>query len=153
MDGVLLVHQTAFTWKRGNLRLKSPSRTCVLGNAGDSLRQLQERQTEKKARESMAEPNIAKVTIANAPAQTTVFQPNPQTITQFDSVFWSNETAEAHQPAPDGGADDQWVSRPIPPKGQSSQVVFETTGTFPYHCVKHPTSAAEKGVITVNAQS
>ena len=101
----------------------------------------------------MAEPNIAKVTIANAPAPTTIFQPNPQTITQFDSVFWSNETTESHQPAPDGGADDQWVSRPIPPKGQSSQVVFETTGTFPYHCVKHPTSAAEKGVITVNAQS
>ena len=101
----------------------------------------------------MAEPNIAKVTIANAPAPTTIFQPNPQTITQFDSVFWSNETTESHQPAPDGGADDQWVSRPIPPKGQSSQVVFETAGTFSYHCVKHPTSAAEKGVITVNAQS
>lgn len=125
---------------------------CPLGNAGDSLRQLQDWQTQRK-RGIMAEPNIAKVTIANTPAPTTIFQPNPQTITQFDSVFWSNETTESHQPAPDGGADDQWVSRPIPPKGQSSQVVFETTGTFPYHCVKHPTSAAEKGVITVNAQS
>jgi len=101
----------------------------------------------------MAEPNIAKVTIANAPAQATIFEPNPQTINQFDSVFWSNETADSHQPAPDGGADDQWVSRPIPPKGQSSQVVFEDTGTFPYHCAKHPDSATEKGVITVNAQS
>ncbi len=86
----------------------------------------------------MAEPNIAKVTIANTPAQTTIFEPNPQTINQFDSVFWSNETTDSHQPAPDGGADDQWVSKPIPPKGQSSQVVFETTGTFPYHCAKHP---------------
>ena len=101
----------------------------------------------------MAEPKIAKVTIAIGPVQTTILRPNPETINQFDSVFWSNETTEAHQPAPDGGADNQWVSQPIPPKGQSSQVVFETTGTFPYHCVKHPTSAAEKGVITVNAQS
>jgi plastocyanin len=101
----------------------------------------------------MAEPNIAKVTIANAPAPTTIFNPNPQTINQFDSVFWSNETTESHQPAPDGGADDQWVSKPIPPKGQSSQVVFETTGTYPYHCVKHPQNAAEKGVIKVNPQS
>jgi plastocyanin len=111
------------------------------------------RSTIERKRGIMAEPNIAKVTIADAPAPTTIFRPNPQTITQFDSVFWSNETTDSHQPAPDGGADDQWVSKPIPPKGQSSQVVFETTGTFPYHCVKHPTSAAEKGVITVNAQS
>jgi plastocyanin len=101
----------------------------------------------------MAEPNIAKVTIANTPGPTTIFNPNPQTINQFDSVFWSNETTESHQPAPDGGADDQWVSQPIPPKGQSSQVVFETTGTYPYHCVKHPHSATEKGVIKVNPQS
>lgn len=101
----------------------------------------------------MAEPNIAKVTIGNTPSPTSIFNPNPQTITQFDSVFWSNESTEAHQPAPDGGADDLWVAKPIPPKGQSSQVVFEDTGTFPYHCAKHPTSAAEKGVITVNPQS
>jgi plastocyanin len=101
----------------------------------------------------MAEPNIAKVTITNTPVPTTIFKPNPQTITEFDSVFWSNETSESHQPAPDGGADNQWVSQPILPNGQSSQVVFDTTGTFPYHCVKHPNSAAEKGVITVNAQS
>ena len=76
----------------------------------------------------MAEPNIAKVTM-QMPVPTTIFRPNPQTINQFDSVFWSNETTESHQPAPDGGADNQWVSQPIPPKGQSSQVVFETTGT------------------------
>lgn len=139
--------------EQGKPAPKNPSRTSVLlamqgtrcGNC--KIGEL------KRKRGIMAEPNIAKVTIANTPAPTTIFQPNPQTITQFDSVFWSNETIEAHQPAPDGGADDQWVSRPIPPKGQSSQVVFETTGTFPYHCVKHPTSAAEKGVITVNAQS
>lgn len=101
----------------------------------------------------MAEPNIVKVTIANAPALTSIFKPNPQTVNQFDSVFWSNESADSHQPAPDGGADDQWVSKPIPSKGQSSQVVFETAGTFPYHCVKHPNNAAEKGVIKVNPQS
>jgi len=121
--------------------------------AGDSLRQPRDRQTEEKSEGIMAEPNIAKVTIGNTPAPTSIFNPNPQTITQFDSVFWSNESTESHQPAPDGKDDDLWVSKPIPPNGQSSQVVFEDTGTFPYHCVKHPDNAAEKGVITVNPQS
>jgi len=101
----------------------------------------------------MDEPNIVKVTIGNTPAPTSIFKPNPLTVNQFDSVFWSNESTDSHQPAPDGGADDQWVLKPILPKGQSSQVVFETTGTFPYHCAKHPNNAGEKGVIQVNPQS
>ncbi|HKT48712.1 MAG TPA: hypothetical protein VJV96_00350 [Candidatus Angelobacter sp.] len=100
----------------------------------------------------MAEPNIARVTIVNT-SGTTTFKPSPQPITQFDSVFWVNETNEAHQPAPDGGTNDQWVSQPILPQGSSPQIVFENTGSFPYHCAKHPQSQTEKGVITVKAQS
>lgn len=100
----------------------------------------------------MAEPNIARVIITNA-SGSAIFKPNPQPITQFDSVFWVNETSEAHQPAPDGGTPDQWVSNPIPPQGKSSQVVFEGAGSFSYHCAKHPQSQTEKGVITVKAQS
>jgi len=101
----------------------------------------------------MAEPNIAKITIAIRPGVGTIFNPNPLTITQFDSVFWVNETSEPHQPAPDGGTDDQWVSKPIPPQGSSSQIVFENTGSFSYHCAKHPQNPTEKGVIVVKAQS
>lgn len=101
----------------------------------------------------MAEPKIAKVTIQISAGYTS-FSPNPQTINLNDSVFWTNQTEAAHQPAPDGGADDQWVSQPIPPNGQSPQVVFDdvdallgqTTVNLPYHCAKHP---SEKGVITV----
>ena len=107
----------------------------------------------------MPEPSIAKVTIANTPGATSIFSPTPQVIYQYDSVFWVNNTGESHQPAPDGGTDDQWVSEPIPPNGQSSQVVFETVPSgqnsvnYSYHCAKHPTNPAEKGVITVNVQS
>lgn len=100
----------------------------------------------------MAEPNIARVTIVNT-SGTTTFKPNPQPITQFDSVFWINETSEAHQPAPDGKAPDQWFLQPIPSQGRSSQIVFENPGSFSYHCAKHPNNPTEKGVITVTAQS
>jgi len=106
----------------------------------------------------MPEPSIAKVTIATVPHATSIFSPNPQVIYQYDSVFWVNKTSDAHQPAPDGGTADQWVSQPIPPNGESSQVVFETVPSgqssvsFSYHCAKHPTNPAEKGVITVNVQ-
>ena len=107
----------------------------------------------------MPEPSIAKVTIAHVSHATSIFSPTPQVINQFDSVFWVNKTSEAHQPAPDGGTADQWVSQPIQPNNESPQVVFDTlpagqkSASFPYHCAKHPTNAAEKGVITVNAQS
>ena len=104
----------------------------------------------------MPEPKIWKVTIEQGTTGVT-FRPTPQSVNLGDSVFWFNNTSSPHQPAPDGGTSDQWVSHPIPPHGQSSQVVFDTlpsgqtSANFSYHCAVHPTNPTEKGVITVNA--
>lgn len=108
----------------------------------------------------MPEPTIARVLIERT-TQVTVFNPETQTINLNDSVFWANNTGEAHWPAPDGGADNQWLAKPIPAEGESPQVTFDTvngstssppnpvTTSFGYHCAKHPHNASEKGVITV----
>lgn len=104
----------------------------------------------------MPEPKIWKVTIEQGTTGVT-FHPASQSVNLGDSVFWFNNTTSAHQPAPDGGTADQWVSQPIPPHGQSSQVVFDTVPSgktsvsFSYHCASHSGSTTEKGVITVNA--
>lgn len=103
----------------------------------------------------MPEPTIAKVTIETS-GGVTVFNPKTLNINLGDSVFWANTTGEAHQPAPDGGTDTQWVAKPIPSKGESPEVTFDTvpsgkTTSFPYHCAEK--GHTETGVITVNVSS
>lgn len=98
----------------------------------------------------MSEPKIWKITIEQG-ASGAVFTPNPLTITQNDGVFWHNNTPNPHQPAPDSGTPDQWVSQPIPPGGQSPQVIFDDDPpepSYPYHCATN--ASTEKGVINVN---
>jgi plastocyanin len=101
----------------------------------------------------MPEPKIWKITIEQGISGAS-FDPSSLTITLNDSVFWANNTANPHQPAPNDGTADQWVEQPIPPYGQSPQVVFDsdTPATNPYHCATHPQAATEKGVIIVNAE-
>jgi len=100
----------------------------------------------------MPEPKIWRITIEQG-ATGASFIPGSLTINLNDSVFWANKTPNHHQPAPDNGTPNQWVSQPIPPGGQSPQVVFDsaTPAANPYHCATHPGSPTEKGVITVNA--
>lgn len=107
----------------------------------------------------MSEPKIWKITIEPGIGGV-VFQPRALTIEVNDSVFWHNNTSKPHQPAPDDGTPDQWVSQPIPPGGQSPQVVFDLDpdkNTFPvnnpYHCATDPIAPTEKGVITVNGEN
>jgi plastocyanin len=101
----------------------------------------------------MPEPKIWKITIEQG-ASGAIFRPNPLTINLNDSVFWTNNTKNPHQPAPDGGTPDQWVSQPIPPGGQSPQVVFDDSpASNPYHCATDPNNPTEKGVITVNTEN
>jgi plastocyanin len=102
----------------------------------------------------MSEPKIWKVTIEQG-ASGASFNPASLTITQNDSVFWHNNTPNPHQPAPDGGTPGQWLSQPIPPGGQSPQVVFDDDPpvNYSYHCATHPNAPTEKGVITVNAEN
>lgn len=102
----------------------------------------------------MPEPQIWKITIEAAAGGAT-FHPSSLTITVNDSVFWVNNTSNPHQPAPDGGTSDQWVSEPIPPHGRSPQVVFDsaTPASNPYHCATDPTAPTEKGVITITVEN
>jgi plastocyanin len=99
----------------------------------------------------MPEPKIWKIAIEQS-ASGVSFQPSALSINLSDSVFWANNTPNAHQPAPVNGTPNQWVAQPIPPGGQSPQVVFDsaTPSTNPYSCATHPTNPTEKGVITVN---
>jgi plastocyanin len=102
----------------------------------------------------MPEPTIWKITIEqDKKTNTASFHPASLTITQNDGVFWYNNTPNPHQPAPDNGTSDQWVSKPIPAGGRSPQVVFDsaTPASNPYHCASDPNAPTEKGVITVNA--
>jgi hypothetical protein len=96
----------------------------------------------------MPEPKIWKVTIVQG-ATGASFIPAALTINLNDSVFWVNNTPNSQQPAPDDGTAGQWVPQPIPPGGQSTQVVFDsaTPASNPYH------SNAAKGVITVEAEN
>jgi plastocyanin len=102
----------------------------------------------------MSEPTIWKITIEqDQKTNTASFHPASLTIAQNDGVFWHNNTPNPHQPAPVNGAPDQWVSQPIPPGGQSPQVVFDDdppAPRYPYYCALDPTAPTEKGVITVN---
>jgi plastocyanin len=95
------------------------------------------------------EPIIVEIKISSE-SQPSAFTPNPEVIQPNDSVFWFNETDDTHQPAPDGGADNQWVKQPIASGKGCSQVVFQKNGAFPYHCATHPNVAREKGTITVS---
>ncbi|HET9282276.1 MAG TPA: plastocyanin/azurin family copper-binding protein [Candidatus Angelobacter sp.] len=97
----------------------------------------------------MPEPQIVKIVISSGPGGTGVF-PNTS-IQKNDSVFWVNNTSQPHQPAytPAGGQQIPWGTppSPLPPNQSSSQVVFDTAGTYNYSCSLHP---SETGQITVS---
>ncbi|HBZ02173.1 MAG TPA: hypothetical protein DEO84_12725 [candidate division Zixibacteria bacterium] len=61
------------------------------------------------------------------------FVPGNQTITQGDTIRWTNLDGVSHSSTSDNGV---WDSGTINPS-QSYSRVFATTGTFPYHCVFH----------------
>jgi plastocyanin len=73
------------------------------------------------------------------------FGPASLTVNKGDTVTWTNEDSAEHQIASDSG-DAVSFSGPAMPQGQSFSFKFDSTGTFPYHCVIHPSM---KGMITV----
>jgi len=97
----------------------------------------------------MPEPKTVKIAIASGAGGGAVF---PSTAIQTnDTVFWVNNTPQQHQPTfkPAGGQPIAWGAppSPLPPNHSSSQVVFDTAGTFNYYCSLHP---KETGQITVS---
>jgi LPXTG-motif cell wall-anchored protein len=72
------------------------------------------------------------------------FQPATVTIDTGDSVTWTNNGDAPHTTTSDSGV---WDSDILDP-GQSFTRVFDTAGTFPYHCNVHPSMT---GTVVVQA--
>lgn len=83
---------------------------------------------------------------ANAPAQivncstaTACYSPNPIRITAGTTITWSNGTTLAHTATADSGA---WDTGAIATGATSSAIIFNTPGTFAYHCRFHAACTA-----------
>lgn len=75
------------------------------------------------------------------------FQFVPQTVTvnQGDTVQWTNKGTSIHTTTSDTGIWDSGIMSP----GQSFSHVFNTAGTFPFHCKIHPSMT---GFVIVQSQ-
>ena len=85
------------------------------------------------------------------PGSPAVFDPDPITVVQNDSVFWHNSDPEnAHWPAPSKANQNAWLDYQIPPGSQSSQVSFNPGApyTLNYVCALHD---GEEGTINVTS--
>jgi len=96
---------------------------------------------------------IDKVDQAPSGQPQAVFNPQSQTVTAGDVVYWRNNDDIAHWPAPNAQSSTAWMDYQIPGKlhGQpaptSQQAVsFGAKGTINYVCALHPD---ETGVIVV----
>jgi plastocyanin len=65
---------------------------------------------------------------------TTAYSPNPTTVAVGTTVIWTNGDNTAHTTTSDGNA---WNSGPLNP-GSTFSFMFNTAGTFTYHCTIHP---------------
>ncbi len=72
------------------------------------------------------------------------FNPAAHTITQGDTIVWTNFDGVSHSSTSDGGFWDSGLLS----TGQSFTFVFSDAGSFPYHCTPHPSM---QGTITVLA--
>jgi plastocyanin len=84
-----------------------------------------------------------------APVQVAIadfyFQPQSFSIAPGTTVTWVNNGPSQHTTTADGGA---WSSGPLNPGGTYA-VLFNTAGTYTYHCAIHPQMTA---TIVVGAQ-
>ena len=69
------------------------------------------------------------------------------TINAGDTVTWTNNGNAVHTSTSDTGV---WDSGSMSPGAKFSQV-FNSAGSFPYHCTFHGTTFNMKGTVTVNA--
>jgi plastocyanin len=62
------------------------------------------------------------------------YVPGDVTIQAGGSVTWTNQDSVQHN----AGADDGSFEGPLLSRGESFTQVFDTPGTYPYHCTPHP---------------
>jgi plastocyanin len=75
-----------------------------------------------------------------------MFGPTKLTIKRGSAVVWTNMETTSHQVVTDDGKTITAAESPVLARGKSYKHVFDTVGTFPYHCNLHPNM---KGTITV----
>ena len=73
------------------------------------------------------------------------FSPNSATVNKGDTVVWTNNDSVSHHVVGDNPSDN--LNGPVISPGQSFTFVFNTAGTFAYHCAIHPSMT---GTIIVN---
>jgi plastocyanin len=96
-------------------------------------------------------PRTWKISIDQAPGQTpAAFNPASLPVSAGDTIFWSNNTADPHWPAPSPGVPrDTWFDAEIPgklpdqPAPASSQLTFASAATVSYVCALHPQMTGE----------
>jgi plastocyanin len=70
--------------------------------------------------------------------QNFAFAPKTITVSQGDTVSWSNRDSVAHSATADDGSFDTGLLE----KGSSATHTFSQAGTFQYHCTPHPNMTA-----------
>jgi plastocyanin len=65
---------------------------------------------------------------------TTAYSPNPTTVAVGTTVIWTNGDNTAHTTTSNGNV---WNSGTLNP-GSTFSFMFNTAGTFTYHCTIHP---------------
>lgn len=72
--------------------------------------------------------------IVTCSTATACYSPDPIRVTTGTTITWSNGTSLAHTATADSGA---WDTGAIATGATSSSIVFNTPGTFAYHCRFH----------------
>jgi plastocyanin len=91
-------------------------------------------------------PSYGKATIHDISIVGLAFVPGHQTITQGDTVQWTNNDPFQHTSTSDNGV---WNSGALS-TGQSFMFAFSSTGVFPYHCSFHHTMFDTLTVVPVS---
>ncbi len=86
--------------------------------------------SEKTEQNKVSEPNT--VIIDNYE-----FGPNKITVKKSTKVTWINQDQDRHNVKPDQET-SEFKAGPLLAKGEKYSVVFDTPGTFTYHCAPHP---------------
>lgn len=88
-------------------------------------------------------PVVAPTHAQSAPTVVTIqnfaFSPATITISAGTTIVWSNKDTTDHTSTSDTGV---WDAGDIPPGTSSRGIVFNTPGTYPYHCAIHPNMMA-----------
>jgi plastocyanin len=82
-------------------------------------------------------PNLLTVTIRNG-----VYSPNPVTVKAGQTVNWLNSDTIAHSATDPGVFDTGSIAPTSAHSDNGDGVMFNTVGTYAYHCALHPNETA-----------